>query len=135
MVKSITISFCKERHRRHFDVFTTTWTWGEMKSVLKIDFNTENKIVQEMLNRFRGRLHGQITAWAEFQPGWPSRKNAIKLEISAQAETECESENRCFLYLLFYTVFLRMRLWIYSPSWKCLAIAWRHFQPGLKFAT
>ena len=54
----------------------------------------------------------------------------ITWEISARAETECEGGNRCFLYFLLYIGVLRMRLWIFSPGWKCLAIASRNFQPG-----
>ena len=51
---STTPSFCKQRQRRHFHVLRTTWTRGEMKSILKIDFNTNTKIVLAVLKRFRG---------------------------------------------------------------------------------
>ena len=44
----------EQRQRRHFHVLRTTWTRGEMKSIFKIDFNTDTKIVLTVLKRFRG---------------------------------------------------------------------------------
>ena len=38
---------------RYFHVLRTTWTRGEMESILKIDFNTDIKIVLAVLKRFK----------------------------------------------------------------------------------
>ena len=63
-------------------------------------------------------LHLGADYMENFSPGL-KKKNAITWEISARAETECESGNRCFLYLLLYT--------------KVLRVAFMNFQHGLKF--
>ena len=41
--------FSRQRQRRHFHEFTMTGTRAEIKSILTIDFNTDTKIVLEVL--------------------------------------------------------------------------------------
>ena len=93
----------------------------------------------------KGWLHGEFQPGQIFQRlGW--KTNSITWEISARTETECEGENRCFLYLFLYTRVPLMRLCIFSPCWNFLSITWgisarstglkiasREAQTGLKF--
>ena len=116
-----------------YQVFQRKWKWGFRYCII-YTYNifrwhflcAEKKAHMERCFRIviltcnlGGWLHG------EFQPCWSGKKTRLHGKFQPGLKLNVRAGTVVLLYLLLYTRVLRMRLRIFSPGWKILAITWR----------